>query len=122
MGTMILPERVYQRRKVSTIEVKDGGGSRLVFQWRNFWVTWAMSFSWKRRMAAMPAAPALRQDCAFSRVIPPRARTGIVARQASANAARPAGRVPGTSLFSKTGAKTARSALFLAAWNTPAGE
>ena len=40
--------------------------------------TSAMLFSWKRRIAAMPAAPAARQDSAFARVIPPRARTGIL--------------------------------------------
>ena len=37
----------------------------------------AMSFSWNSRMAAMPAAPACRQDWAFCRVTPPSARTGI---------------------------------------------
>jgi hypothetical protein len=43
----------------------------------------AIWFSWKRRMAAMPAAPASRQDRAFCKVIPPSASTGILARQAS---------------------------------------
>jgi len=51
--------------------------------------TSSILFSWNRRMAAMPAAPAFRHDAAFSRVTPPRARTGIFARQASCKAASP---------------------------------
>src|ERR1035437_3264170 len=61
-------------------------------------------------MAATPAAPAVRHEAAFSRLTPPRASTGIFARQASRKAARPAGWVPGACLFPNTGAKTAKSA------------
>src|SRR5260370_32878324 len=61
-------------------------------------------------MPATPAAPALRHDGAFSIVTPPRASTGIFARQAFRKAARPAASVAGAALFSNTGAKTAKSA------------
>lgn len=81
-----------------------------------------MSFCWKRRMAAMPAAPACVQERAFCRVIPPRARTGIGARQASRRALRPVGSTAGASFFSKTGAKIARVAWFAAAAATSCGE
>ena len=45
----------------------------------------------ERRMAAMPEAPASRQEWAFDRVIPPRARTGMFALQACLGQASPAG-------------------------------
>jgi len=70
----------------------------------------------------MPAAPASRQARAFLSVMPPKARTGILCRQASRSPSRPAGLAPGTSFFSKTGAKTAKSALSEAARSTSAAE
>src|ERR1044071_5122047 len=69
-------------------------------------------------MAAIPAAPASRQARAFCSVIPPRARTGIEAWQACARAVRPVGRALGEFFFSKTGAKTAKSAPACAAAET----
>ena len=36
-----------------------------------------MSLSWKRRMAAIPEAPARLQSMAFSSVTPPSANTGM---------------------------------------------
>src|SRR5277367_6292746 len=70
-------------------------------------------------MAAMPAAPASRQEWALERVTPPSANTGILAAQAWWSAVRPAGDAP---FFSKTGAKTANVAPFSAACMTSAGE
>jgi hypothetical protein len=61
-------------------------------------------------MPATPAAPAFKHDAAFSIVTPPRASTGIFATQACRNAVRPVGCASGTLFFSKTGAKTAKSA------------
>src|SRR5215831_13541165 len=71
-------------------------------------------------MPAIPAAPASRQDVAFSSLTPPRASTGILDLHASRRISRPAGRVSGWSLFSNTGAKTAKSAPSDAARRTSA--
>ena len=86
---------------------------------RRRWTTSATLFSWNKRMAAIPAAPASRQDFAFSSVMPPKATTGMCAPHASRTRLRPAG---GASFFSKTGAKTAKVAWFAAARVTSAGE
>ena len=84
---------------------EKGGAPSVRNSERSRFTTSAMLFSWKRRMAAMPAAPAARQAWAFDSVIPPRARTGILFLQAWRSASRPAGVA---SFFSKTGAKTAK--------------
>ncbi len=70
----------------------------------------------------MPAAPASRQSEVFCSETPPRARTGIGARQAWRSVAMPAGAWAGEWAFSKTGAKTAKSALFVAACITSSAE
>jgi hypothetical protein len=61
----------------------------------------------KRRMPAIPAAPAERQAAVLAAVTPPRARTGMgaAARQASAKSDRPTPGRAGASVrsFSKTG-------------------
>ena len=75
---------------------------------RSVRTTSSILFSWNKRMAATPAAPASRHDAAFSIVTPPRARTGIFARQASRKAARPAGGFR-QSLFFRTPERTRRS-------------
>ena len=47
---------------------------------------------WKRRMAAIPAAPAEMQEEKFSTVMPPMASTGIVReRETCSRAERPCG-------------------------------
>ena len=70
----------------------------------------------------MPAAPAAMHERAFSRVTPPRARTGILARQDWRRFSSPASWDAGRSFFSKIGAKRARVAWFRAAWDTSCGE
>ena len=69
-----------------------------------------MSWSWKRRIAAMPAAPASRHMARFARVTPPRAKTGILCRQACRRVSRPEVDLRGESRFSNTGATVAKSA------------
>src|SRR5581483_747237 len=70
----------------------------------------------------MPEAPLARHALAFARVTPPSASTGIFALHASPSAARPWGVAPGTSFFSKTGAKTAKLTPLASACFTSAGE
>lgn len=111
----------FQKVKVATLsQIAREGWGTLGFAGsqefvRRFCTISAMLFSWKRRMAAIPAAPAARQEPAFARVMPPRARTGMLAAQAWRSAARPVGWVAGISFFSKTGAKTAKVAAWAAA-------
>src|SRR5579871_5091976 len=69
-------------------------------------------------MPAIPDAPAFRHEAAFCKVTPPRASTGISARQAwlSASSARVA--VAGASFLPNTGATTAKVTPFFAASTT----
>ena len=70
----------------------------------------------------MPDAPASRHALEFSRVIPPKASTGIVVRQAWRRVSSPVGFDAGASFFSKIGPKTAKVAAFAAALLTSSGE
>ena len=68
--------RLWKRR------TRSRGSPRSQARRRSRFTTSAMLLSWKRRMAAMPAAPASRQERAFVNVIPPRAKTGMLTSHA----------------------------------------
>ena len=84
-----------------------GWGTLSVSGAGNCFTTSAMSLSWKRRMAAMPAAPASRQERSVRQGDPAQGQDWDFAWQASLRRSRPAGCA---SFFSKTGAKTAKVA------------
>jgi hypothetical protein len=68
----------------------------------------AMSFSWKRRMAAMPAAPACRQDFGVLQSDSSECENRDFGAAGLAESVEAGGSGSGGVFFSKTGAKTAR--------------